>query len=150
MEFIKYNANPKHRKTGDCFVRAICLALDKDWIEIYIDLASIGIKSYRMICDKKVTEKYLRNIGILKQRLPRKENNKRYTVEEFADKFTENNKTYLIGLTRHLTVVIDRVLVDTWNCKDKCVINYYELDTVKPLNDRVFEDKVRRARKMRK
>ena len=103
-----------------------------------------------MICDKKVTEEYLRNIGILKQRLPRKENNKRYTVEEFADKFTENNKTYLIGLTRHLTVVIDRVLVDTWNCKDKCVIIYYELDTVKPLNDRVFEDKVRRARKMRK
>ena len=146
MEFIKYNANPKHRKTGDCFVRAICLALDKDWIEVYRELASIGIKSYRMICDKKVTEEYLRNRGIIKQRLPRKENNKRYTVEEFIDKFTENNKTYLIGLTRHLTVVINGVLVDTWNCKDKCVIIYYELDTVKPLTDGVFEDKQRLKR----
>ncbi len=143
MEFIKYNANPKHRKTGDCFVRAICLALNKDWIEVYRELASIGIKSYRMICDKKVTEEYLRNRGILKQRIPRKENNKRYTVEVFIDKFTENNKTYLIGLTRHLTVVINGVLVDTWNCKDKCVINYFELDTVKPLKDRVLEDKKR-------
>ena len=147
MEFIKYNANPKRVKTSYCFVRAITLALDTDWIEVYRDLADIGYRRHRMLCDKKVTEEYLNNKGLVKQRLPRKENNKRYTVEEFIDTFAENNKTYLLGLTRHLTVVIDKVLVDTWNCKEKCVINYFELDTVKPLNERVLEDKKKRLRR---
>ena len=33
MEFIEYNANPKHLKTGDCVIRAISFALNKDYIE---------------------------------------------------------------------------------------------------------------------
>ena len=33
MEFVKFNANPKGRKTGDCVVRAICTALNESWEE---------------------------------------------------------------------------------------------------------------------
>ena len=48
MEFIKYNANPKGRKTGDCVIRAICTALHMSWEETYIEMlrvASAGFTS---------------------------------------------------------------------------------------------------------
>ena len=61
MEFIKYNANPKHRKTGDCFVRAICVAFDEDWIDTYKALIEIGLARHKMITDKKVTEEYIKS-----------------------------------------------------------------------------------------
>ena len=131
MEFIEYNANPKHLKTGDCVIRAISFALNKDYIETYRELFEIGIEKCNLINHKKVFEQYLNNLKISKKRI-----NGRLTVETFINNVAEVNKTYIIDLGKHLTVVIDKVLYDIWNCCNKNIESYFELDTIVPVNQR--------------
>ena len=85
MEFIEYNVNPKHLKTGDCVIRA----LNKDYIETYRELFEIGIEKCDLINHKKVFEQYLNNLKISKKRI-----NGRLTVETFINNVAEVNKTY--------------------------------------------------------
>ena len=144
MEFVNYNANPKQLRTGDCIIRAISFALNKDYIETYKELVEIGISKCDLINHKRVYELYLKNQGLDKQRMPRKDNS-RYTIEEFINEKAEANKTYIISISKHLTVVVDKVLYDIWNCRSKKVGNYFELNTSVPVNQReLVKQKVRR------
>ena len=131
MEFIEYNANPKHLKTGDCVIRAISFALNKDYIETYRELFEIGIEKCELINNELVFEQYLKNLKIKKQIT-----NSRITVETFINNIAEVNKTYIIDLGKHLTVVIDKVLYDIWNCCNKNIESYFEIDTIVPVNQR--------------
>lgn len=125
MEFVKFNNNPKQKKTGDCVIRAISFATRKTWEDVYMDLAQLGCKKGLMLNDNKNWQTYLKKLGYEKQRMPRKLDNKRYTLEEFIDEIAHKNWTYLISIAKHLTVVKGKTLYDTWNCKNKCVGNYW-------------------------
>ena len=125
MEFIKYNANPKNKKTGDCMIRALSKALDKSWTECYTDLFNNTLKTCYSVSDKKNLKSYLKKLGYEMEKMPRKENNKRYTIEEFADNLAKKNETYIILIANHITVIKDKILYDTWNCKHKSVGNYW-------------------------
>ena len=48
---IKYNANPKGWKTDDCVIRAIALATDKTWDQVFTDLNVIAFKKKRTFND---------------------------------------------------------------------------------------------------
>lgn len=125
MEFIKYNNNPKHKRTGDCVIRAIALACNLSWEKVYMDLAQLGCKKGFMINDNKNWQLYLKNLRYSKQKMPRKPNNKKYTVKEFADILADEDCTYIINIAKHLTVVKNKKLFDTWDCSGKCVGNYW-------------------------
>lgn len=125
MEYVKYNCNPKNKITNDCVVRAISLAIGKSWEDVYKDLAEQGIKKGLMVNDRNNWKYYLKRLGYKMEKMPKKLNNKRYTVEEFVDDIAENNLTYILKIASHLTVVINKKLYDTWNCKNKCVGNYW-------------------------
>lgn len=129
--YIEYNKNPKGLKTGDCVVRAIATALNESWEDTYKGMLEVALKTYQAISWKNNFKKYLQNKGYEMHKMPKKENGKRYTVNEFCKEKAENNKTYIISLANHLTVVINRDLYDTWNCGNKSVGNYWELDTIK-------------------
>lgn len=125
MDFIKYNNNPKQKKTNDCVIRAISLATGKSWQEVYRELAEQGIKCGLMINDRTNWKTYLKHLGYNMEKMPRKYNNKRYTVEEFVDEIAHKNWTYIVKVANHLTVVKDKKLYDTWDCSHKCVGNYW-------------------------
>lgn len=125
MEFVKYNNNPKQNKTNDCVIRAISLACNKSWVDVYMDLAKLGCKKGLMINDNKNWQAYLKSLGYQKQKMPKKQNNKRYTVKEFVDNLADINQIYIISIAKHLTVVKDKKLFDTWDCSYKCVGNYW-------------------------
>ena len=40
--------NPKNKSTGDCVIRAIASAMQKDWDTVYDDLYKIG-KKYKLM-----------------------------------------------------------------------------------------------------
>lgn len=124
MEFKKLNLNPKGKKTGDCVIRALAYALDKPWTEVYKDLVEIGLKYAIMPNNKDCYTKYLEKLGYKKQKMPKKYNNKRYTIREFADELSVNHK-YIISVANHLTVLDYNTLVDTWDCSRKCMGNYW-------------------------
>ena len=123
MMFNKNNLNPKDNKTGDCVVRAIMKGTKQTWIKVYEDLCKLGLELLAMPNSPEVYQKYLKDIGWIKQRMPRFKDNTRYTIEEFAD---ENPKgTFIISVANHLTVVVDGTLIDTWNCSYKSMGNYW-------------------------
>ncbi len=125
MEFIKYNNNPKNKITNDCVIRAIALGTNRNWKDIYMELTELGIDKGLMINDKKNWKMYLRRLGYEQQKTPKKENNKRYTIQEFCKELAEEQKIYIISIRKHLTVVKDKNLYDTWNCSSKCMGNYW-------------------------
>lgn len=125
MEFVKFNQNPKQKRTTDCVIRAISFALGKTWEEVYRDLAEQGIENGLMLNDRNNWKLYLKVLGYNMERMPKTLNNKRYTVEQFADEIARKGCTYIVKIANHITVVKDKKLYDTWNCKNKCVGNYW-------------------------
>ena len=125
MYFMRYNNNPKEKRTGDCVIRALALALDKSWKEVYTDLFNLSIKMSLIVTDPKVFKKYLKDLDYTQEKMPKTLDNKRYTVEEFIDDIAHKNMTYIISIAKHVTVIKDKKLYDTWDCSHKCVGNYW-------------------------
>ena len=125
--FIFHNENPKKLvSSADCVIRAIALATGKTWENTLEGLVEISLKVKDVPNAKRVYNKYLEQLGYPMQKQPRKTNNKKYTAEEFAKKFDEG--TYVISLANHLSVVVDGKIYDTWNCSDRSVGNYWEVN----------------------
>lgn len=125
MIFEKYNKNPRNIKASDCVVRAIATALNQSWIQTYTDLCNLGADLCRMPNEPITYERYLKQKGFDKQKMPKREDNTRYTIKEFADELADINKVYIISVAKHLTVLGGITLVDTWNCSHKSVGNYW-------------------------
>jgi hypothetical protein len=106
----------------DCVVRAISSATGKSWDEVYLSLSELGFELKDMPNSKPVWRKYLEQLGFKKQKMPRRSDNTRYTVEEFSDELCKNA---LVSVAQHLTYVKDGKLLDTWNCGYASVGNYW-------------------------
>lgn len=125
MEFVEYNANPKGRKTGDCVIRAICTALNETWEDTYKGLLEVALDTgYAISCTENYGE-YLKRKGYIKQKMPRKLNNRKYTVAEFADELAKPKVTYIINIANHTTMIRNKNLYDLWDCRRKSVLNYW-------------------------
>ena len=90
--FHYYNANPKNRITGDCWLRAVCTGLNEPYNEVLMEMVQVHLETgYDMSCDKAV-EKYLTSKGWVKHKQPRKADNTKYTRAEFCRLLADKNK----------------------------------------------------------
>lgn len=138
MRFEKFNINPKRIKACDCVVRAIGLALDKTWDEVFKALSDIGFKMKRMPNEKAVYEKYLEQQGWTKHKQPRLMDGGKLTVDQFASTFElaglkkSDYKKIIITVANHMTCIewagYEMQLLDTWDCSRKSVGNYWTKD----------------------
>ena len=105
-----YNANVLGHSVNDCVVRAISKAQGKTWDETYEELSDIAQLEGILLDDVNFVEEYL---------------DKRYkrtchyskTVGEFAKEHKRG--TYLITMEGHITVIIDGIIYDTFDCSDR-------------------------------
>ena len=125
IEYSKFNINPKGKKTGDCVVRAIAVALDRDYVEVYTELFELSLKTGYILNDKRVEEKFLALNGFIKHKQPKKADGKKYLIGEL-DRICRKS-VVVVSCAHHLTVVKNGVLLDTWDCRGKCISNYYTL-----------------------
>jgi hypothetical protein len=125
FKYEEFNANPKKRKTGDCVIRAICKGLDESWEDTYRGMFEIALKTGYAVNSKENFTRYLKSKGYEMEKMPKKITGKRYTVKEFVEQLAKPNKTYIINLANHLTVVKNGTLYDIWNCGKKSVGNYW-------------------------
>lgn len=114
MAFIKYNANPKDRDIGDCVIRALSKATGKSWDEVYDELYIIGKKKKRMMNDSKVYKEFLKNYNFTLSPARRDEEGRMIIVEEFANN-VDADTMYIIHTRKHLTVVFNGDIYDTWD-----------------------------------
>lgn len=120
--FVKYNKNPHGTRVGDCVVRAISTALDREWEDVYVDLADKGLEIGDMPSSNVVWGTYLYEQGFDVVTLPNFCPDC-YTVKEFARKHPKG--TYILGTGSHVVAVIDGNFIDTWNSGDEPVIYYF-------------------------
>lgn len=126
MEIFKENLNPKNRKVGDCVIRALSAATGYTWDEVLDKLIIICHKVKDMPNSKRVYEKFLIQEGWIKQKMPRRSDNTRYTVKEFLDEILgPDEQKSIISVANHLTYAEGNTLIDTWDCSYKSVGNFW-------------------------
>lgn len=124
MEFKRTNLNPKEWKhEGDCVVRALAAANNMSWEKTYSLLCEIGLKKCRMPNSKYTYEQLLKNYDWIKYKMPKHSDGRRYTVKELADE--KPNDRIVVSMANHLSFIDKGTLVDTWNCGNKSVGNYW-------------------------
>lgn len=124
--FIFHNENPRNLvRASDCVIRALANAMDKEWDDVLKELTDVALEIKDSPTSDKVIEKYLQRLGYTKERQLRKEDNTKYTVDEFARYKDKGN--YIIRVAGHLTSVKDGYIYDTWNCSRKTTGNYWKI-----------------------
>ena len=105
-----YNANARGNFVNDCVIRAISVAEGKSWDETYDELSNIAQEQGILLDDVNFVE------GYLDKRYKRKRHYSK-TIGEFISEFPRG--IYLITMDGHITVVIDGVLYDTFDCRNR-------------------------------
>lgn len=124
----------KGRDTRDCVTRSISIATNKDYKEVYDEMANgmkllTGTKSARNGVNKKVYHKYLIENGF--KWVPTMKIGQGCKVHLNENELPKG--VLIVRLSRHLTSVIDGVIYDTYNPNTnrptkRCVYGYYIKD----------------------
>ena len=114
--WMRCNPNPMRKEVPDCVVRALTIALDQKWTDIYDDLCRLGRTEYNMPSADAVWGKYLYYHGfepfLLPQSCPQC-----LTIRMFCYYFPKG--TYIIGTGSHAVAVIDGDYYDSWDSGDE-------------------------------
>lgn len=115
-EWVYYNPNPNGQKIGDCVVRAISAAIEKDWDTVYTGLTFQGFVLKDMPSSNYVWGEYLRSKGFERQSIPNTCPSC-YTVEQFADDNPEG--VFVLGTGTHAVCVRDGCVLDSWDSRSE-------------------------------
>ena len=110
--WIPANPNPKRKQVPDCVIRAISLAFQMSWYEVYDQLCNFGRMDCNVPSADSVWGHYLFSLGAKPFMLP--ESCPRCTtVRDFARIYPEG--TYIIGTGGHAVAVINGDYYDSWD-----------------------------------
>lgn len=112
----------KKDRAGDCVVRAIAIATERDWVEVRDELFDLAKEIGFMPNDTTCYRLYLKRIGWVKHS-PMKKGKRKYKVKNMAKFFKDEN--VVIHTSHHLTALVKGNLNDTWNCGDWCANTYW-------------------------
>ena len=126
MRFIKYNANPKDWKDGDCVVRAVATATQQNWLTTFDDLCKIARKKCRMPNSNETYAAYLKEKGFERMKQDKDEFGRWLDISELVDRYP--NSILVIHCRHHLTVAIEGVLIDTWHTGNERAGRFYKKD----------------------
>lgn len=123
--FKRINPNPKNKEVGDCTVRAIALAEDRLWDDVFADLCEEAFKQADMPSSNKVWGQYLLNKG--------------YYVEPCQPlcgdgcsikEFTRIHPlgTYIVATGSHVVCVRNGDYLDSWDSGEKAPSYYFYKD----------------------
>ena len=122
--FKEFNAHPKGIKTGDCVVRAIATATNKDYLECRRELnqakRDLGHSAYK---DTKFLYDYLKDYPRLIFKPVKGE--PRLKGSDFTELHPKG--TYILKMAGHITTCIDGVILDTWDCSYRSVYTAWEI-----------------------
>ena len=119
MRFKKENINPLNKKTGDCVIRAISKATDREWLKVFDDLCKIGRGLFAVPNNSDTYTEYLKEFETNSCRAEK--GKKRKKVEDFKE------GTYVLKTANHLTCVIDGINHDLWDNRKRCVYRYWRV-----------------------
>ena len=114
--WVRCNPNPLGKQANDCVVRAIAIATERSWKDVYQDLCRMGRIECDMPSSNAVWGLYLQEEGFRQFLLP--ESCPRcVTVRAFSERFPMG--TYIIGTGTHAVTVMDGDYYDSWDSGDE-------------------------------
>lgn len=120
------NPHPDGKLVGDCVKRAICLAEGRDYRDVKIELnrlkRELGLSAFNSNVNWKT---YVSRKKYSKLSFPAVSGESRMNGHTFAA--THPTGSYILRMSRHLVACVDGVILDTWDCRDKCVYNAYKV-----------------------
>lgn len=122
MSFVSVNPNPCGSHVGDCVVRALSLALDKNWYEIYIELSIQGFVLCDMPSSNRVWGELLKSYGFHRHIVP-DTCPECYTMRDFAGEHFKG--TYVVGTGTHVVCIKDGTILDSWDSSEETPIYYW-------------------------
>ena len=123
MGFIFCNPNPAGKLIGDCVIRAISIAENKSWEEVYLDLMAKCFELRDMPSSNNAWGKYLSDIGYKRHIIPDTCPDC-YTVSDFAKDYPTD--TYILATGTHTVTVHNGNHYDTCDSGDKPVLYYWK------------------------
>lgn len=115
---------PKYSSTkGDCVIRAVCAALDIDWLDAFDILTEHARETYTLPNDPDVVARVLAKYGFVKVSVKREKGKKAPTPNALAEQFPD--KVFVCRLSHHMVCVRGGKYWDTWQSGDKTIYNYY-------------------------
>lgn len=128
-----YNANSKNNNTGDCVVRSIALAYNKDYDEVLHELNAFKRKlGYTRYNQSSVFDPYIKSLGLAVSDYVRPDYfglSDNVTELEFSEKVKSG--IYLLisgksaGSVSHMVVCINGTLYDSWHSGNQVVSRIY-------------------------
>jgi hypothetical protein len=123
MAFVYFNPNPAKKLVGDCVVRALCKALNMDWVTAYSEIVLQGLSMYDMPSSNNVWGSYLKSKGFRVKPLPDNCPNC-YTVEQFC--IDHPIGSYIVATGTHTIAIDSGDFFDTWDSASETIIFYFE------------------------
>ena len=135
--FHFHNENPKGRITGDCLYRAVATATGKTWEDVVHGLAVTACRTGYSPGSTENMARYLKEIGWVKHKQPRKQDGGKYTGKEFCDLINRDprdEQSYIANIGGHHVVCIKETaegvnsrhkVFDIWDSTGKCIGNYW-------------------------
>ncbi len=122
--YSELNINPEKRLVGDCVVRAIGVVTDKDWDDVFLDLAlKKGFVMKQMPSENNVWGSYLHDLGfkrhVIEDTCP-----DCYTVKDFVRDHPKGRFVLCTGT--HAIGVVDGTYYDTADTGDEAPQFYFE------------------------
>jgi hypothetical protein len=118
------NPNPEQKDVPDCVIRAICIALNKPWDEVFDELSETAAEDHSITSDDRVWGHYLWNLGFIPFMLP-ESCPECITIKSFAEIF--NRGIYIIGTGYHAVAVINGDYYDTWDSGNEVPTFYWKI-----------------------
>ena len=120
--YIQYNPNPINGNAKDCVIRALTIAVGKNWFRVYDELSELGRSRGTWGCYSTVWEPYLRKHNFKKRSIPDYCPDC-YTFKDFAKDHPRG--VYVIASESHVAVIEDGNLYDSWDSSDEIPEFYY-------------------------
>lgn len=120
--FVFDNPNPQGSFVGDCVIRALSIAMNKSWYDVYTDLTVTGLSMSDMPSSNRVWAEYLKNKGWKRHVIP-DTCPYCYTVRDFAGEHFKGS--YILGTGTHAVAVVDGNYMDIWDSGDEVPLYYF-------------------------
>lgn len=134
--FHYHNANPKNKITTDCVIRALCTGLQMEYNDVVMELARMQCETGFDDGDTQLIDRYLKSKGWVRCKQPRKEDNTKYTGNEFCQRlmhpiYSEELNLYSLPFDahhiiadlggHHIVAIVSGQVYDTWNSTRGCI-----------------------------
>ena len=120
------NPHPDGKRVRDCVKRAICLAEGRDYRDVKNELnrlkRELGLEKFNSNENWKT---YVERKNYTKLSFPAIPGESRMNGHKFAE--THPTGSYILRMAGHLSSCVDGVILDTWDCRDKCVYSAYKV-----------------------